>query len=55
MREVVIYPGENGFFVAECPSLPGCVTQGRSTEEAAANVGEAMDVYLVELECEPAK
>jgi len=24
MRQVILYPGENGFWVAECPSLPGC-------------------------------
>ena len=33
MREGVIYPGEDGQWVAECPSLPGCVTQGHTREE----------------------
>ena len=28
MRQVVITPGEDGYWVAECPSLPGCVSQG---------------------------
>ena len=34
MRQVVIYPGENGYWVAECPSLPDCVSQDASREEA---------------------
>lgn len=34
MRQVIIYPGEDGYWVAECPSLPGCVSQGRAKEEA---------------------
>ncbi len=46
MRQVIIYPGEDGFWVAECPSLPGCVSQGRSREEAIANAREAIDGYV---------
>ncbi len=34
MRQVVIYPGEDGYWVAECPSLPGCISQGKTKEEA---------------------
>ena len=34
MRQVIIYPGEDGFWVAECPTLPGCISQGKSKEEA---------------------
>lgn len=30
MRQVLIYRGEDGWFVAECPSLPGCISQGRT-------------------------
>ncbi len=30
MRQAVIYPGDDGFWVAECPSLPGCVSQGET-------------------------
>jgi predicted RNase H-like HicB family nuclease len=44
MRQVVIYPGENGYWVAECPSLPGCNSQGRTKEEAVANIREAIEV-----------
>lgn len=32
MREVVLYPGEDGYWVVECPSLPGCVSQGKTIE-----------------------
>ena len=49
MRQVIIYPGENGFWVAECPSLPGCVSQGRSREEAITNVREAIEGYVLVL------
>ena len=47
MRQVVIYPGEDG---AECPSLPGCISQGNSKGEAIANIKEAIRGYLAALE-----
>jgi len=50
MRKVVIYPGENGYWVVECPSLPGCVSQGKSKEEAIANIKEAIRGYIAALE-----
>jgi predicted RNase H-like HicB family nuclease len=50
MRQVVIYPGESGYWVAECPSLPGCITQGKTKEEAVANVREAIEAYIEALE-----
>ena len=50
MRQVVIYPGENGYWVAECPSLPGCISQGRTKEEAVANIREAIQAYIESLE-----
>lgn len=50
MRQVVIYPGENGYWVAECPSLPGCITQGRTKEEAIVNIREAIQAYIEALE-----
>jgi predicted RNase H-like HicB family nuclease len=46
MRQVVLHKGEDGFWVAECPSLPGCITQGRSKEEALLNAREAIQVYI---------
>ena len=44
-RQVLLYPGEDGFMVAEVPSLPGCVTQGRTREEALDNVREAISLH----------
>ena len=49
MRQVIIYKGEDGYWVAECPSLPGCVSQGKTKEEAIANVKEAIRGYIVAL------
>lgn len=50
MRQVVIHRGEDGFWVAEVPSLPGCISQGRTAEEAVANVREAIAGYVAALE-----
>ena len=50
MRQVVIKPGEDGFWVAECPSLPGCISQGQSKKEAMENIREAIDGYIEVLE-----
>lgn len=44
--KVLIYPGEDGFVVAECPALPGCVSQGTTREEAIANIREAIEGWL---------
>ncbi len=46
---VRIEPDEDGVFVAEVPSLPGCVTQGSTREEAVNNAQEAIAVYLESL------
>ena len=50
MRQVVIYTGEDGYWVAECPSLPGCVSQGATKQETIANIKEAIEGYLLSLE-----
>jgi len=50
MREVIIYPGEDGFWVTECPSLPGCISQGKTKTEAIANIKEAIRGYVKALE-----
>jgi predicted RNase H-like HicB family nuclease len=50
MRQVVVYPGEDGLWVAECPSLPGCVSQGGTKEEALNNIREAIEGYIKALE-----
>jgi predicted RNase H-like HicB family nuclease len=43
---VAIDRDEDGAWVAECPSIPGCVSQGASREEALRNVKEAIEVCL---------
>ncbi len=50
MRQVVIYPGEDGYWVAECPSLPGCISQGETREDAVKNIKEAITAYIEALE-----
>ena len=40
---------EDGVFVASCPSLPGCVSQGQTRSEAADNIREAVEGYLISL------
>lgn len=50
MRQVIIYPGEDGYWVVECPSLPGCISQGSTREEALANIKEAIRGYVAALE-----
>ena len=46
---VLIEQDEEGAFVAEVPSLPGCLSQGETRSEALANVREAIAVYLESL------
>jgi predicted RNase H-like HicB family nuclease len=50
MRQVIIYPGEDKYWVAECLSLPGCVSQGTTKEEAISNIREAIQAYVTTLE-----
>ena len=49
MRQVFVYPGEDGYWVSECPSLPGCVSQGATRDEAVANIKDAIAGYLESL------
>jgi predicted RNase H-like HicB family nuclease len=46
--KAVLEPGEDGWIVAECPSLPGCVSQGHSEAEAIENINirEAIHLWL---------
>jgi predicted RNase H-like HicB family nuclease len=50
MRQVVVYRGEDAYWVAECPSLPGCISQGKTKEEAISNIREAIRGYVAALE-----
>ena len=44
--------GEDGLWVAECPSLSGCVSQGETQETALANIKEAIDASVAALEAD---
>ncbi len=46
---IVIEQDEDGVFVAECPSLPGCISQGKTRKEALANIQDAIEGYLASL------
>jgi len=45
-RTVLLYPDEDGYIIAEVPSLPGCVSQGETREEALQNVQEAISLHI---------
>ncbi|MBI4017420.1 MAG: type II toxin-antitoxin system HicB family antitoxin [Candidatus Aenigmarchaeota archaeon] len=46
---ILVEQDEDGVFVAECPALPGCVSQGKTRDEAIANIKEAIEGYLQSL------
>ena len=46
---ILIEQDEDGVYVAECPSLPGCVSQGQTRKEALDNIQDAMKGYLESL------
>lgn len=41
---------EDGIFVAECPNLPGCISQGKTRTEAIRNIKDAIRGYIFSLE-----
>lgn len=45
-RRVILYPGEDDYIIAEVPSLPGCVSQGKTRDEALANIQEAIALHV---------
>ena len=49
MRQVFILCSDECFRVAEYPSLPGYISQGESKEAAVANIGEAIEGYVLSL------
>ncbi len=49
MRQVIIFPGEDRCWVAERPSLPGCVSQVKTKDEAIVNIREAIEGYILAL------
>ena len=46
---ILIEQDEDGKFVAECPSLPGCISQGENRDEALDNIRDAIKGYLESL------
>ena len=44
--KVILEQGEDGYFVAYCPSLKSCWSQGKTEEEALKNIREAIELYL---------
>ena len=46
---IIIEQDEDGIFVTKCPSLPGCVSQGKTREEALKNIKDAIEGYLESL------
>ena len=50
MRYAIVYRDEEDNWIAEVPSLPGCVTQGETRAEAIANIKEAIALYLSDLD-----
>jgi len=43
---ITIFRDEDGVFIAECPSIPGCVSQGKTEQEAKDNIREAIKECL---------
>jgi antitoxin HicB len=46
---ILIKQDEDGIFVVECPSLPGCISQGKTKQEALPNIQDAIRGYLESL------
>ena len=46
---VIIEQDEDGEFIVECPSLPGCISQGKTREEAIKNIEDAIKKYIESL------
>ena len=50
MRQVITYKDEDGYWIAECPSLKGCFSQGETKEIVLMNIKEAIFGYIAALE-----
>ena len=49
---MILRPGDDGWIVAECPVIPGCISQGRTRTDALANIREAITLCLENREAE---
>ncbi len=45
-RTILLYPDEDGYIIAEVPSLPGCLSQGKTKKEAVENIKEAINLHI---------
>ncbi|MEA5534321.1 type II toxin-antitoxin system HicB family antitoxin [Crocosphaera sp. XPORK-15E] len=45
-RTILLYPDEDGYIIAEVPSLPGCISQGETKKEALENIQEAINLHI---------
>ncbi|MEL4897913.1 type II toxin-antitoxin system HicB family antitoxin [Crocosphaera sp. Alani8] len=45
-RTILLYPDEDGYIIAEVPSLPGCFSQGQTKKEALDNIQEAINLHI---------
>jgi predicted RNase H-like HicB family nuclease len=43
---IILTAGDDGYLIAQCPVIPGCISQGRTREEALANIREAIELCL---------
>ncbi|MCW5312617.1 hypothetical protein GTQ43_01725 [Nostoc sp. KVJ3] len=50
MRQVIVYRDEDGYWIVECPSLKGCLSQGKNKQEALYNIKEAIAGYIAALQ-----
>lgn len=50
MRHVILTPIEDGWWMAEVPSLPGCHTQAETKEEALEHIKDAIELYILTLQ-----
>jgi predicted RNase H-like HicB family nuclease len=48
--KVILEPSEEGGYTAVVPSLPGCISEGDTVEEAMRNIREAIELYLEPIE-----
>ena len=44
--EITLYQDEDGMFIAECPAIPGCISQGKTEQEAEKNIQDAIKECL---------
>jgi predicted RNase H-like HicB family nuclease len=52
MRQVVVWTDSDGLWMADCPSLPGCNAHGDSADEVIANIQQAIQWYVQQLEAD---